>query len=155
METAVDRLQSLTVHDVMARGVFRVAARQPMSEVARQLLEHGISSAPVVDEQGVCVGILSATDFLRRDAVEERDASVPPSRRATWQPDDVAATYMTAGVQSVPEGTSLLQAARIMTVQHVHRLPVIDSHGRPLGIISTMDIIAALLNALQEQEIAV
>jgi CBS-domain-containing membrane protein len=32
---------------------------------------------------------------------------------------------------------------------------VVDQHGKPLGIISTMDIIAALLNALHEQEIAV
>lgn len=155
MDSAISRLQSLTVHDIMARDVVWVASRQHMSEVARLLLEHDISSAPVVDEQGTCIGILSASDFLRRDAVEPHDGVLPHRSRPEWKPDDVAATFMSTGVQSVPEQTPLLLAARIMTAQHVHRLPVVDHHGRPVGIISTMDIIAALLNALQEQEISV
>lgn len=154
-DSAFDRLHSLLVQDVMARTVVWVSTRQPMADIAGLFRKHAISSAPVVDEQGVCVGILSATDFLSRDA--ERTASqVPPHHHPpVWLPDDVAATYMSQGVQTVPATSPLLHAARVMCMQHVHRLPVVDCEGRPVGIISTMDVVSALLKALSEQEAAV
>jgi CBS domain-containing protein len=47
-------------------------------------------------------------------------------------------------VQAIDEQASVVEAARIMAAQHVHHLPVVDHHGRPRGIISTMDILKAL-----------
>ncbi|MFO0903126.1 MAG: CBS domain-containing protein [Pirellulales bacterium] len=152
MDLALERLQSLTVRDVMAREVVWIPARLGMAEVAHLLRRHDLSSAPVVDAQGACVGMLSAADFLRRDEQNVEDASARV--RPQWRPEDVAETFMSRAVQSVPLNAPLLQTARIMTAQHVHHLPVIDHHGRPVGMVSTMDVIAAMLNALHEQAIA-
>jgi CBS domain-containing protein len=44
----------------------------------------------------------------------------------------------------------LSHAAKIMCLQHVHRLPVVDASGKPVGIISSMDLVAALSNAAEE-----
>lgn len=140
----LNRLRSLMVADVMAKTVVWVTTQQHMSDVATVLLHHEISSAPVVDESGVCVGIVSATDFLKRDA------NVSGSTRRGWTPEDVAGTYMSTGVQTIPASASILQASRIMCSQHVHQLPVVNHEGRPVGVISTMDLIAALNNAIDE-----
>jgi CBS domain-containing protein len=52
-----------------------------------------------------------------------------------------------------PEQT-LLTAARIMCVKHVHRLPVLDSDNRPVGLLTAMDVVAAMVNAIDEREAA-
>jgi CBS domain-containing protein len=57
---------------------------------------------------------------------------------------------MSKRVHSLLPGESLLKAARTMCEQHLHRLPVVDDEGRVVGIISTMDIVAAVVNAVDE-----
>src|SRR5262245_42031347 len=64
MLATLDRLDSLRVADVMSRDVVVIHYHQTMTEAARVLTDHQISGAPVIDEQGRCIGILSATDFV-------------------------------------------------------------------------------------------
>lgn len=139
MNDAVVRLKSLLVQDVMARQVVEIRADQKMSRAAEMFTEHEIAAAPIVDQDGSCIGILSATDFLKRD------------RRSAGRSQDEAVTaHMSSAVQTVSASAPLLSAARMMDAQHVHRLVVLDADERPIGVISTMDIVAALLNALDE-----
>ncbi|MEY4176878.1 MAG: hypothetical protein RLY70_452 [Planctomycetota bacterium] len=144
MDAARESLRTLLVRDVMSTDVVKTVARQRMSEVARLLVRHELSTLPVVDEHGVCVGMLSAVDFLKRDAALVNGGSAPHQSPPEWKPDDVAATHMTPAIQAIDEQSSVAEAARVMAAQHVHHLPVIDRHGRPRGIISTMDILKAL-----------
>lgn len=148
----VERLRSLCVRDIMCRRIFAIAARQPMSDIAGHLLRHEISAAPVVDTAGICVGFISATDFLKRENANQAATLASPNGLTphVWKPDDVAETYMSTGVQSIAESASLSHAAKIMCMQHIHRLPVIDAAGKPVGMISSMDIVAALSNAAEE-----
>ena len=73
-----------------------------------------------------------------------------------WRPDsrpgDKVRSHMTTAVQSIAPAATMLAAANVMTAQHVHRLIVLDAQGRPIGVISTMDIVAALLNAMEEMQ---
>lgn len=143
-ETAELRLRSLRVEHLMNPDVVQVSASSTMEEVAEQLRQHDISSAPVVDEHGTCLGIISASDFLKRDAcVSERECSTQP-------PDDSVASYMTAGVQTIRPETSMLKAALVMCTAHLHHLPVLDDQQRLVGMISTMDITSSLVNAIDE-----
>jgi predicted transcriptional regulator len=45
---------------------------------------------------------------------------------------------------------TLLHAARIMCDQHIHRLIAVDRIGRPEGIVSSLDVVAALVQAVDE-----
>ena len=140
----MESLQSLLVRDIMSTDIVKTVARQRMSEVALLLARHDLSTLPVVDEHGMCVGMLSAVDFLKRDAAVVNGGSAPHRSPPEWKPDDVAATYMTRAVQAIDEQASVVEAARIMAAQHVHHLPVIDHQGRPRGIVSALDIVKAL-----------
>jgi predicted transcriptional regulator len=81
--------------------------------------------------------VLSAVDFLRQTARA-------PSARVS----DV----MSRDVRSIGSNESLLKAAQLMCAKHVHRLPVNGEQHRVIGVISTMDIVAAMLNAMDEAE---
>ena len=164
MECAIDRLLALRVADVMTKHVVHISAWQTMTEVARIFGTDDVSAAPVVDDVGRCIGILSATDFLKRErkcsenerpvfamqnhALVSKEPGKPFDIEAT--PREIVRTHMTPEVHSVEAGISLIVAARVMADQHVHRLPVIDDSGHPVGILSTMDIVASLINAIDE-----
>jgi CBS domain-containing protein len=162
MNDILERLMALRVADVMTRELVQISANQSMSEVAKVFAERTVSAAPVLDEEGRCVGVLSAADFVRRErdsgtaaplAMEEH--TLAPKRageplRIDPTARNLVAHYMSRSVQSIQPGASLVSAARMMSTEHIHRLPVIGDDGRPEGMISTMDIVAAVVNLVDE-----
>jgi CBS-domain-containing membrane protein len=160
MNSAIERLLSLRVADVMSRQVVTVSNRDVMNDAARKMIEHSISGAPVVDERGCCVGVISATDFVRQHNCACADDGgvtrtlVQEGRDRPWRIDacrnDLVTGHMSAAAQSIAAEKSLLAAARAMCAQHVHRLPVLDAQGRPSGMITALDIVAALVGAVEE-----
>lgn len=163
MSDALARLLSLKVADLARHEVLTLDAHDGMSRAAAKLLAREVSGAPVVDEQGRLVGMLSAVDFMRRahccdaprlgaaggntlaDAGDDRPLAVEQL------PHDFVSRFMTTAVQTISAEATLLKAAQIMCAEHVHRLPVVDASGRPSGVITSLDIVAALFSAVEEQ----
>jgi CBS-domain-containing membrane protein len=162
MNSAVERLLRLRVADVMRRQIVTLSTDQTMATAANRLLEHEISGAPVVDEEHVCVGILSALDFVRREVRKDGSAVAAQSGRGSRSDrpapaalteggdDDRVRSHMTRGVRSVDANASLIDAARLMCEAHVHRVPVLDRGAQVVGIISSLDIVAAMVGAIEE-----
>jgi CBS domain-containing protein len=162
VNSALERLITLRVSDAMSRGLTCLWANQTMTEAATVLRERQVSGAPVVDDAGHFVGVLSASDFVRYQAAEStpgggRDIEhrlVRNGGSAVCQLEHGAGQYvrdyMTSAVQTVPSGALLLDAARIMTAQHVHRLPVVDKQNRVSGMITSLDLVAAMVKMVEE-----
>jgi CBS domain-containing protein len=118
-----------------------------------------ISGAPVVDEMGECVGVLSATDFMHQLGNGARAAcrtmyAVAESVHSPWQlvemddlPTDDVSAHMTADPVTVFSGTPIAELARKMTEAHIHRIIVVDGQHRPIGVVSSTDILAAVGHA--------
>lgn len=163
MMKAIDRLKSLSVHDIMAREVVSVSANQTVAEAAAVLHQHDVAWAPVVDEHGKCVGVLSASDLIKKEGVCTEPLAMSEHTLQTGDdthPHSIASacnefvtTLMTSGVQSVRPEVSLLTTARMMCAEHLHRLPVLDHDDRLVGVVSTMDIVSALVNAVEESTV--
>lgn len=141
MTQVEDRLRTLMASDVMARRVVELSADDSLEAAAESFITHGLSSAPVVDDKGICIGILSAADFLKSNRRDDVVNATSPDRNVR--------TLMTSAVQSVAPSTPLLRVAQIMSVGHIHRLPVIANE-RLVGVVSTLDIVSALVNAVDE-----
>lgn len=167
MNSAIERLISLRAADIMRRDVVTVSANQSMERAASTFLQSEITGAPVVDEQGRCVGVLSAVDFVRRSqhtatAANPTSASPDETDHVLVQdgpqgtlhideyPHDQVRDYMTAGVQSAANDTSLLDVARMMCNEHVHRLVVLDDRAHPIGVITSLDLVAAVAQVIEE-----
>jgi IMP dehydrogenase len=94
---------------------------------ARALLEsHGISSLPVVDDDGDLLGIVSSRDilFVHEDTGLVRDVMTPRERLVT-----------------APVGTTISQAEQILQTHKVEKLPLVDDHNRLTGLITLRDIL--------------
>jgi CBS domain-containing protein len=144
MNSAIERLLSLRVADIMRCDVTTVSADTTMTEAAHSLLRREISGAPVVDQRDHCVGILSAVDFVRREVHGCSD------RPAHGNGEDHVRTYMSPSVQSIDADATLIDAARAMCGKHIHRLPVLDRGGSVVGVVSSLDLVAAVVHAIEE-----
>jgi CBS domain-containing protein len=155
MRTADKSLFALTAADLMTRNVVAIRQEMSLSAAARVLSRAQISGAPVVDGDGVCVGVVSATDFLRLanpDFYRELVACATPLCACSdWQmfeihelPLDEVRCHMTRDPVMVRPGTPLRELARLMLDAHIHRVIVADERGRPVGIVSSTDLIAAV-----------
>jgi CBS domain-containing protein len=147
-------LFSLTAADLMSRDLVMVPREMSLQGAARLLSRARVSGAPVVDGAGRCVGVLSTTDFLGW-VDEENPRSKPRTSRETacnsWQifgseaaPTDCVSEYMTCDPVVVLPGVTIGDVAQKMLDARIHRVIVVDHSGRPIGILSTTDILAAV-----------
>jgi CBS domain-containing protein len=163
MPVVLDRLRSLRVADIMSRRVVSVSASSSLDEAAERLVREEVSGVPVVDEMGRCVGILSALDFVRQqlparprpdDLSSARHVLARSQPSAPWIVEETGgarvADNMSPAVQCIAGSALLTEAARIMALSHVHRLPVLDDQSRPVGVVSALDIVSALVTAVDE-----
>jgi CBS-domain-containing membrane protein len=159
MIASADRLKNLTVSDAMAHSLITISANSTMSEAADVLCEHRITGAPVVDERGKCLGVISGSDFIHCKAEElggsqTRHVLVGGSPYGAFCIEevqhDLVRSHMTPAVQTIGESTSLLQAARCLCREHIHRLIVVDESDRPVGILTSLDLVATLIAVVEE-----
>jgi CBS domain-containing protein len=153
MTTMTKTLLALEAKDIMSQTVLVVPEDMSLQGAARRLSHHQVSGAPVVDEEGRCVGVLSATDFVRW---AEKGAPLPHNGTCClpWQiinpevlPADSVRRYMTADPVMASPGTGIRELARMMLDAHIHRVIVVDEESRPIGVVSSMDVLAALAYA--------
>lgn len=160
----MERLLSLNVSDVMCREVVQVSVHDTIEQAAATFAKHEVSGAPVVDETGRCVGVLTSGDFVRREALRAASTTEPLADtdhqlaggrgdeplHIEVAPEDVVSHYMSSAVQTVAVDALLVTAARVMDSEHIHRLIVVDVKGFPVGLLSSMDVVAAVINSVDE-----
>ena len=97
------------------------------------LLEHRLSAAPVVDEHGLLVGLLSEGDCLRGMLSGSYYDAIGGSVGA----------YMATAVESVGPDADIIEVAGRFIDGGRHRLPVVED-GRLLGLVSRHDVLRAI-----------
>jgi CBS domain-containing protein len=143
----------MKVADVMTSPVFTVRRDTPLKDVARLLIDNGVSGVPVVNDDGTVAGVVSEADFL----VKEQGAGEIRHRRlarllgespeARHQIEVVrahtAGEAMSAPAVTIAASHAIREAAAVMTGQHINRLPVTDDAGRIVGIVTRADLLRA------------
>jgi CBS domain-containing protein len=124
-------------------------------EIVRLLHEFRVSALPVVDSDGIVVGIVSEADLmLKEDPGQEGEAHLFETRRQRGTREkargSVASQLMSAPVATARPEASLAEAARSMHELGVKRLPVVDPQGRVIGIVSRADLLSVFLREDEE-----
>jgi len=128
----------VTVGQLMTYGPILVREDEPLAHAAALLQQHRIHGLPVVDEEGALVGVVSETDMLRARTTEHLWSA--------WRGLKVR-HLMTAPALTVDADATLEHAAARMEQNQVHRLVVVGPDGAsPIGIISTSDIVRAMVS---------
>ena len=130
------------VSDVMTTSVVTVDRITPYQEIAHSLARHKISGVPVLKMGRHVVGVVSESDLLAAEDKTARQARLDAQSPRRWrlrQPRRTgltAGTMMTAPAITIHPDATIPSAARLMNTHHVRRLPVVDSDGKLVGIVS-------------------
>ena len=126
------------VKDAMNRKVVSILPQATVEEAIRTLLENKISGAPVIDETGKLVGIISQFQLL--EVLYD-----PQIRTQRIQ------QFMTKEVLTVEDSALLGMAANLFVLHRIHRIPVLKA-GRVVGVISRSDLLKYFLETGEKIE---
>lgn len=128
----------MLVRDFMTRPVITLSPGMEILKALMVLADNGIGGAPVLEEDGSLVGILTEKDCLR-SALE-----------ATYHSDfgGLVTDFMSPEVMVVDADEGMAQVAGRFVAQSYHRFPVVEDE-ELVGIISRRDVIRALADAWQ------
>lgn len=156
-------MNRLRAKDVMSHPVITVRPDTPIPEIAKILTEHRISGAPVVDDQGRLVGIVTEADLLLKEAGPgglPKLAFFLPAHSKEVQEQlrryegKVAADVMTQEVITATEETPLRELAALMIRDQINRIPILRDD-QVVGIVSRNDVLKAFTrsNEMLHQEV--
>jgi CBS domain-containing protein len=142
----------------MTSDVVSVQSGTSLRELERIFLEKGISGAPVVDEAGNLVGVISQTDLvyyhLTRGDSRSRDSDFyrMAELEATFagsgfQVEDYDIGWvhemMTPVVHTAGPDTPVSELAQLMILARIHRV-IITERQKVVGLVSAMDLMSVL-----------
>ena len=141
--------------DVISSDVVAINPQDTLREALAVMVENRVSALPVVDARQRCIGVISVTDLLgiTRDLSDELNALseaggldyaalVEKLKHADLLTEQVQG-WMSPDPVSVGIESSIQHAAQRMLQNQVHRLVVLDAGHRMVGVVSTMDLLAA------------
>jgi CBS domain-containing protein len=135
----------MRIDEVMTRNLITVTPSTGLEEAAPLFAEHPISGLPVV-EDGRLVGVLSESDIVAKETSGYSDDDVSEAEAKHLRRERRAVTVreaMTADPVTIEPWNSLWAAADRMVVHDVNRLPVVEAHGRLVGIVTRDDLVRA------------
>lgn len=142
--------------DIMTSPVVSIKPETSYLDAMVLLTSKRISGTPVTDEAGVLIGVISLYDIL--NAIQDLmnngkiDAQDPDFVSAVAQTgmhvdgmtNDRVSGFMTRNVVTVKPDTSIKDIATLMVKNRFHRVIVTDDAHKPVGIISTLDLVKLL-----------
>jgi CBS domain-containing membrane protein len=147
---ALERItNSVRARDLMTTTVYTVRRDTLLRDVAEIMAKNGISGVPVIDADMQVMGIISEKDFCSSmgdhgakslmaviaDCLQNQD------RFAMTIREKKAEDIMTSPAITVPTDATLTQIKAVLAEHNINRVPVVDSQGHLVGIISRADIV--------------
>lgn len=142
--------------DIMTREVITVQPETTVQQLAQIFASHSISGAPVVDQEGLVVGVVTESDLIDQNKkvhiptvisildsffyLENPEKMEQEMRKMAGS---TVADIFTSPAVTVEENTPIDEIATIMSEKNVHTLPVVED-GQLKGIIGKKDIIKTI-----------
>jgi len=131
--------------DLMERNVLTIPANMAFADIVRLIVVAGIHGAPVIDEKGDIVGLISVMDLLRAsdqahdDEHDEGEGSAPGAQLGSATAMELATPESTWVSPETPAG----EVARLMRDSGIHRV-LVGTRGRLEGIVTAFDLLRAV-----------
>ena len=146
----------LKAKDIMTKEVITVTPDTTIEDLAHILIEHNISGAPVVNDEGVLIGIVTENDLISKNkrlhiptVMRLFDAYIMLESPATIEKEIRRMAGVTVkdifvkDVVTVSEETSVEEIATAMSEKKSYLIPVVAG-GKITGIIGKMDLIKGI-----------
>lgn len=159
MSTTPESVRSMTVSDVMRHEVLAANAGWSLEELADFLVDNSISGAPVVAENDELVGVVSLTDLVRQNRMQEHGSGGQDTHdiylfeldrkmgkdelrelHVQYETPVIVRDIMTPMIFSVSEQTSVQEVAETMLKGRIHRV-FVTRDNRLHGIVTALDML--------------
>jgi len=127
-------LKSVKVSDYMTRQLITFSVDTPLFEAINTFCKHQVSGAPVVDQAGQLVGVMSEVDCLKGILVKTYHTAVVGGN---------VGDFMTTNVDTVTANTDIIAVAEQFIHRGRRRIPVVED-GKLIGQVSRKDILRAV-----------
>ena len=119
----------MRIRDIMTQPVVTTSVGANLDTVARSMWEHNCGSIPVVDQDGLLVGLITDRDICMAAYTQGKPLHA------------IAVTSAMAKEVSVCRADDPISKVEdVMSFRKVRRVPVVDSKGEPVGIVSLDDL---------------
>lgn len=141
-----------SARDIMTTRVETLRERDTVHYALLMMAENDISAVPVLSADGRCIGMIAQRDII----AEAREKDIEDGERTEYAApyfgsvaldeltNERVEDMMSEKLVTVSPKDSVTDVADRMLDNSVHHIPVVDQDNRLVGIISTMDILAAL-----------
>jgi predicted transcriptional regulator len=126
----------IPVKQYMSGYVLTFRPEQEVLEAAKMLADRGVNSAPVIDDIGNLVGVLSDTDCMA--------AAIKVGFDPDWR--GKVREFMSDNVVTVEANESVLKVAERFLKDRFRRYPVMEDN-RMIGQVTRLDVLKALEQA--------
>ena len=137
--------------DVMRKRVVSIKPEMLVQEVAKVFDDKGISGAPVIDNHGHLLGVVSKSDLVHHQRDGEGDhfsfykagsgVEVLPKGYHMELPDRTRVReIMTPMIIQAEESTPVPDIAKMMRKKHIHRVFIMEGK-KMIGVVTTMDLL--------------
>ena len=137
---ATEPKPALLAQDLMTSPVTWLPSNSTLLEAWTVILRKGIHHLPVTSIHGTLVGMISNYELLPYARELESVNSPGPSA------EHKLARVMNSRVLSATPTTEIREIAHVMLDEHVNAIPIIDSSRHPVGILTTSDILRAIVH---------
>lgn len=144
----------LTVKDIMITSFVSLPPDMKFFDAVSLFVKNRISGAPVIDEQGKLLGVISEKDLFRAMYPSYQDFYVHPERYLdSWDDieelakearDKTVGELMSKRIISTKLATPVLKIGGVMIATGVHRIPVVENN-KVVGMVSRGDTYRAIL----------
>jgi CBS domain-containing protein len=121
-------------------GPATVSVLATVEDAINAMLVKDVGAVAVIDEQGVVAGMFTERDVLAKFALSGKNPHTAPVRE-----------FMSPMVEMATEETTAAEAFKVMLERHYRHLPIVDDHGKVLGILSIRNILEARIDDLLEE----
>jgi len=137
-------MRDYLVREVMSQPAIVILWNATILEAGALMETHRVRRLPVVDEDGIVIGIISQGDVREATSVfHTASPYAPDQEEALLCVDEV----MAGDVKSVAPDDPLQKVVQLLLEHKIGGLPVVDESGRALGIVTESDIFRLLLQS--------
>ncbi|CAL2065949.1 CBS domain-containing protein [Streptomyces murinus] len=137
------------VGDVMTRAAVAVGRTALFKDIVARMEQWNVSALPVLEGDGRVVGVVSEADLLPKEEFRDSDPDRMTQRRRLGDLAKAggvtAEDLMSTPAVTVHADATLAEAARIMALKRVKRLPVVTAEGVLEGVVSRGDLLKVFL----------
>ena len=143
----VELAPQLSVRELMTESPRSTRADTLLRDAARDMVRSGIGALPVIEADGMLVGMLSERELMRHMlSLASINGSIPRPQSGVERARRRVRDVMTRQVLCVSPDQPLAEVASLMTNKDVDRVPVVEE-GRLVGFLTRSDIVRKLIGS--------